>query len=259
MSENSKIEWCDHTFNPWIGCTKVSEGCKHCYAESMSNRYGWAKWGKGAPRKRTSEANWNKPKQWNRQAAKRGIRYRVFCASLADWLDPEVPVSWRSDLLQLISDTPHLDWLMLTKRIEYFKIALQEATGWDGSNIKCPDNVWLGTTAENQTNWLKRVPILMAYDCKVHFVSVEPMLGKIRMGSFRPEWVICGGESGAGARPMDTLWASYLQSQCHLLSPRTAFFFKQWGGTNKKKTGRLLHGRHYNEFPVMDGDKLQQQ
>ena len=115
MAENSKIEWCDHTFNPWIGCQKVSPGCDHCYAEHMADhRFGWVEWGPHGKRKRTSDDNWRKPLRWAKNA--NGHRPRVFCASLADWLDNQVPRQWRSDLGRLIEDTPELDWLMLTKR-----------------------------------------------------------------------------------------------------------------------------------------------
>lgn len=126
--KNTNIEWCDHTFNPWIGCTKVSPGCAHCYAETRDKRFtGGIHWGRGAPRNRTSPSNWNEPIKWNNGAAKLAAncsqafeypsrRPRVFCASLADWLDDEVPIKWLADLLDLIRDTPNLDWLLLTKR-----------------------------------------------------------------------------------------------------------------------------------------------
>lgn len=122
MAENSAIEWCDHTFNPWIGCTKVGPGCDHCYAEHlMDTRYGRVQWGAGNPRSRTSAANWTLPEKWNRDAAAfmaaRGRRQRVFCASLADVFDNEVINDWRVDLFRLIAATPNLDWLLLTKRI----------------------------------------------------------------------------------------------------------------------------------------------
>jgi len=109
MGENSKIEWTTHTFNPWIGCQKVSPGCDNCYAEAlMDKRLGRVERGPHGERKRTSEANWLKPLQWDRAAAKAGVRHRVFCASLADWLDNKVPQQWRVDLAKVISDTPHL-------------------------------------------------------------------------------------------------------------------------------------------------------
>src|SRR5580692_7935980 len=120
MGENSKIEWCDHTFNPWIGCQKVSPGCDHCYAETQNNLRKWngGKWGPHAPRKRTSEANWKKPLQWQKRAAEFSGRRRVFCASLADVFDNKAPDGARDDLFDLIRETPSLDWLLLTKRPE---------------------------------------------------------------------------------------------------------------------------------------------
>ncbi len=237
MAENSNIEWTDHTFNPWIGCTKVSPGCANCYAETLNNRMKWAEWGKGGKRKRTSVANWRKPHQWN--ASANGLRPRVFCASLADWLDDEVPEEWRLDLLQLIEDTPNLDWLLLTKRIERLQ-------GW-GEML--PRNVWLGTSAEDQLRWDERVPILMSIPATVHFVSAEPLIGPIHMNEARPEWLIVGGESGPKSRPMEGEWVKHLHDQC---DPRTAFFFKQWGGVNKKAAGRELDGRKHDEFPVLN-------
>ena len=118
MAENSKIGWCDHTFNGWIGCTKVDPGCDHCYAEARDKRFSKGiHWGPGALRHRTSAANWKKPLQWNWAAKTQGIRYKVFCASLSDVFDNEVDPEWRSDLFELIRKTPHLDWLLLTKRI----------------------------------------------------------------------------------------------------------------------------------------------
>jgi protein gp37 len=139
--ENSKIAWCDHTFNPWIGCQKVSPGCDHCYAEAMmDHRYGKVEWGPHGERKRTGDATWKQPLRWAKQA--NGGRPRVFCASLADWLDNKVPREWRSDLGRLIEATPELDWLLLTKRPEnYAKLA-----PWPLDKI--PSNVWLGVTAE---------------------------------------------------------------------------------------------------------------
>jgi protein gp37 len=124
MSENSKIEWTDHTFNPWEGCQKVSPGCDHCYAETRNARFAGGtaiNWGPGAPRRRTSPANWRKPPQWNKTHAEffaaHGRRQRVFCASLADVFDNAVDEQWRADLFALIRATPNLDWLLLTKRI----------------------------------------------------------------------------------------------------------------------------------------------
>lgn len=226
MAENSKIEWTDHTFNPWIGCTKVSPGCANCYAESQDKFRSWTPegWGKGKPRKRTSEANWRKPIAWNKVSANNaktgGRRLRVFCASLADWLDPEVPSSWRKDLIDVIEDTSNLDWLLLTKRPHLLYADFDEL----------PPNVWLGTSAEDQARWDERVPQLLRAPAAVRFVSAEPLLGPIDMGTARPEWLIVGGESGPKARPMDPMWAYRLRKQC---GDRTSFFMKQMGGVRK--------------------------
>ena len=204
--ENSKIEWTDHTFNPWIGCTKVSAGCQFCYAEQlMDKRYGRVEWGPSGTRIRTSEANWRKPLQWNRQKwaecrkcklrvnyAKTGwnrdgvtcpgcgelhpqpIRPRVFCASLADIFEdrPEL-VEWRADLFRLIQDTPHLDWLLLTKRPENVNRMIEEATGFSESDI------WIGTSIENQEQADKRIPELLHIPARVRFLSMEPLLGQV--------------------------------------------------------------------------------
>lgn len=251
--ENSKIEWTHHTFNPWIGCTKVSPGCLHCYAETlMDTRYGRVKWGKGQPRSRTGSDNWRKPRQWNKAATGATERPRVFCASLADWLDHEVKHEWRVDLLNLIAETPNLDWLLLTKRPESWGARLHEcayasplAAAW--INGKAPANVWVGTSAEDQVRWDERIPELMEIPARVRFVSAEPLLGRIHMGDLRPDWLIVGGESGLGARPMEREWVEHLRDQC---DERTAFHFKQWGGVDKKAAGRMLDGRTWDELPT---------
>lgn len=257
--ENSKIEWTHHTFNPWIGCAKVSPGCLNCYAETlMDTRYGRVKWGKGQPRARTGPDNWRKPRQWNKAAEGAAERPRVFCASLADWLDDEVPDKWRSDLMGIISSTPNLDWLLLTKRPQNFQRLMEKAlepASWPGRSAYIvnwlsgnpPSNVWIGTSAEDQVRWDARIPLLMQIPARVRFVSAEPLLGRIHMGEMRPDWLIVGGESGPGARPMEREWAEHLCQQC---DGNTAFHFKQWGGIDKKKAGRILNGRTYDELPT---------
>lgn len=255
--ENSKIEWTDHSFNPWYGCTKVSEACKNCYAEAfMDKRLGAVKWGFGQPRKKGSERSWKNPRVWNNQAGKEGVRRKVFCASLADVFDEEAPEEWRTELFDLIDATRNLDWLLLTKRPReawryYFKIRA------------FPPNVWIGTTAENQLRlserafWLTRIP------ATVRFLSCEPLLGPLdltdtRNGNLLKEcercagggrepnidptaqapckqcgghgtidWVIVGGESGHAARPPDPGWIRSIRNQC--VAHDRPFFFKQWG------------------------------
>ena len=291
--KNTKIEWAHHTFNPWVGCTKVSPGCAHCYAEGWAKRSGQVEWGPGQPRRRTKPANWAKPRQWNAAAMLDGSRPRVFCASLADWLDDEVPVEWLADLLQLVHATPRLDWLLLTKRPGNFEArvgrlidaflslgALGNFTG-DGVKLahwfadwrrgKGPKNVWIGTTVEDQTRADERIPQLLRIPARVRFLSCEPLLGHVELDRFfwdygidrmwprksdwwprksdwDIDWVICGGESGPGARPMDPEWARSLRDQCS--AANVPFHFKQWGGVHKASAGRVLDGRTWDEVPT---------
>lgn len=297
VAENTSIEWCDHTFNPWTGCTKVSPGCAHCYAEALSKRAPKTigGWGKGVPRKRTSVTNWELPRKWNRAAEGAAQRPRVFCASLADWLDDEVPLEWLKDLLVLIQETPHLDWLLLTKRPENFTRRIADvATGWQSScelagwweRGVSPENVWVGTTIEDQKRANERVPALLEIPAKVRFLSCEPLLERVTLlewlydptGDFRTNpktgstqlklvakrnpgihWVIAGGESGPGARPMSPAWARNLFVECS--AARVAYLFKQWGEhdaegkrVGKKAAGRELDGVTHDAFPAVNSD-----
>jgi len=223
MGDTTKIEWCDHTFNPWIGCQKVSRGCDLCYAEHLlDHRYHRVQWGPHGERKRTSPETWKGPSRWNARALKEGIRHRVFCASLSDWLDNQVPSEWRFDLCLLIERTPQLDWLLLTKRPENFR----KLAPWAWVKIGCPNNVWFGVTAEDQRNFDHRWPIACTVNARVRFISYEPALGPLRLPPGElPDWIICGGESGPGARLMRAIWARRLLDQCHKLG--VAFFLKQ--------------------------------
>ena len=338
MGANSDIEWTDHTFNPWRGCTKVSPGCENCYAETLAKRNPrlLGEWGPGKPRVLASDDMWQQPLKWNRQAelalenwktavgARAGDsgpipkRPRVFCASLADWLDDEVPVVWLARLLVLIMCTPELDWLLLTKRPQNFRGRMNAALkcvlkatggepcneadfidGWVNKGDAIPKNIWIGTTVEDQRRADERIPELLKIPAKVRFLSCEPLLGPLDLTSLywekghdrfwpkigRFHWVICGGESGPKARPMNPDWARNLRDQC-----RTAgvpFFFKQWGEfvrnaeihtmfsaaqsvlvpygdgdpTNfrrvyrvgKKYAGRVLDGQEWNELPTEEG------
>lgn len=220
MGANSKIEWCDHTFNPWIGCTRVSPGCDNCYAESENNRRLWATqgWGPGKPRHRTSAANWNKVKVWNEQAKGAAQRPRVFSASLADWLDDEVPITWLAELLLLIRDTPNLDWLLLTKRPQNFHFRMEEILNSDFSGAatspasvrrpsrimeifnpdlsealrdlpgqwldgRPPKNVWFGVSTEDQKRADSRIPFLFSIPASVRWLSVEPLIEPLDLSS----------------------------------------------------------------------------
>jgi protein gp37 len=265
--ENSKIEWCDHTFNPWMGCTKVSPGCDNCYAEALTKRYGKVKWGPHGERKRTSENYWKQPLRWAKKAGEAQAywlrwsdakypppRPRVFCASLADWLDNQVPQELREDLARLINVTPELDWLLLTKRIENFSKLSPwplPTPGGDHGQIPFPRNVWLGITTEDQEHYNKRWPILARIPAAVRFISYEPALGPLDLdqnGAFlTPDWVIAGGESGPHARTPDSAWFSDLRGQCDVSG--IPFFFKQWGGRTPKAGGRVLDGQVYSQLP----------
>ncbi len=177
MAENSKIEWTDNTFNPWVGCTKISPPAT--IAMQRAGPSGLALWSGAVIDARTSGSNWREPIKWNRQAGEAGIRRRVFCASLADVFDNQVPGEWRSDLWALIAATPHLDWLLLTKRPQNIAKMLPViefegkdwGTGWP--------NVWLGTTVENQEQADIRIPHLLAVPAVRRFLSCEPLLGPV--------------------------------------------------------------------------------
>lgn len=256
MSENSKIEWTDHTFNPWEGCQKVGPGCDHCYAETRNARFSGGQavnWGPGAPRRRTSEANWRKPLAWNAAHfeffAKHRRRQRVFCASLADVFDNEVDPKWRRDLFDIIELTPNLDWLLLTKRIGNV-VRMLPSHDWAARG-----NVWLGATIVNQEEADRDIPKLLAVPARVRFLSMEPLLGPVDLSAVKftaspgyfgdalqwhhqpycsrherypaVDWVIVGGESGPGARPMHPDWARSLRDQCKAAG--VPFLFKQWG------------------------------
>lgn len=278
MAENSGIEWCDHTFNPWIGCTKVSPACDHCYAEAWDARglQGQpTRWGPHADRTRTSAANWNKPRAWNRKAAAEGQRYRVFCASLADVFDnhKSIEPELRADLWKLIRETPHLDWLLLTKRPQNIAKMLPYSWGDGGWH-----NVWLGTTVENQTEADRRIPALLSVPARVRFLSCEPLIGPVDLTKVDPkiyaatgnaltgrwrweggpvrnewrglDWVITGGESGPDYRPADPDWFRHLRDQCKAAG--VPFLFKQWEGRSQreiKAKGRALDGVIHDGYP----------
>ena len=243
MAKNSKIEWCDHTFNWWTGCQKVSKGCDLCYAERMNKFYKWngGEWGPHAPRKRTSPANWRLPYRWAKLA--NGTRPRVFSASLSDWLDNQVPDEWREDMASIIQGTPELDWLLLTKRPENFK--KHAPASWRTNGL--PSNVWLGTTCEDQEYFDRRWPIFAEIPAAVRFISYEPALSPLRLPvagkSMLPDWIICGGETGRGSRYMEPAWATQLLQQCR--DREIAFFMKQM--TDRKPIPQELLVR---EFPT---------
>jgi len=271
MSENSKIEWTDHTFNPWEGCQKVGPGCDHCYAETRNARFAGGtavNWGPGAPRRRTSASNWELPKRWDAQAEafmnQHGRRQRVFCASLADVFDNAVDPQWRADLFALIATTPNLDWLLLTKRIGNVASMLADLAHDSDPDLPLLDmmplpNVWLGATITSQAEADRDIPKLLALPARVRFLSMEPLLGPVDLTSVmvangvmrnmvpaiqRLDWVIVGGESGPGARPMHPDWARDLSDQC--AAAGVPFLFKQWGEW-------VPRGPESMGYPLVDG------
>lgn len=265
MADNTKIEWADHTWSPWIGCQKVGPGCDHCYAEALNKRAGGGNWGPGAPRRRTSKDYWRKPYRWNTHAP--GKVFPSMCDPFDNAVEPEL----RTDFGWLIRETPNLTWLLLTKRIGNAAPMLGEMF-----NGAPPPNVWVGATFVNRDEMLRDAHKLKTLPVSVRFWSVEPMLGGLGdiPTELMPEWVICGGESGPGARPIALSWARHLRDQCEAAG--VAFLFKQWGewapagqapaynirefGYNederlryhrvgKKRAGRLLDGVEHNGMP----------
>jgi protein gp37 len=228
MAENSKIEWTTHTWNPWIGCTKVSPACDHCYAEAMMDtRYGRARWGAGEDRSRTSAANRRLPYRWNKAAKAAGRRDTVFCLSLGDIWDKEVDPLWRDQALTTMWETQDLIYLLLSKRIGN---ALKMAGGPMQGSVPLPPNAALGATMVNQAEWDRDAPKLAEAGERLGalftFASVEPMLERIWMGDTPcPDWVICGGESGREARDMPERWAFDLKAQTETRGK--VFFMKQ--------------------------------
>jgi len=274
MGENTKIEWAHNTFNPWWGCTKVSPACDHCYAESFSKRTGFKIWGKDAERRFFSDKHWREPLAWNAEAAKTGERQRVFCASMADVMEERedlIPV--RQRLYDLIEATPNLDWLLLTKRPQNFRKMLRLPVArniWPMTTVESPEFLW-------RIDALKTVP-----DTEILGLSIEPLLAPLpTLGEYLDgiSWVIVGGESGHGARPMHLDWVREIRDIC--INQGVAFHFKQWGEygstyirsgylpvshqepksayswgggeysprVGKKAAGRLLDGREWDEFP----------
>lgn len=210
--KGTAINWCDNTFNCWEGCTKVSPGCTHCYAKVQDDRHlrgEQSHWGPGNSRRIMADAYWRQPLAWEREAAKAGTRPRVFCASMADWADNEAPAGQRDRLWKLIRQTPHLDWLLLTKRANNIKKCLP--TDWGAGYA----NVWLGVSVENRKHGLPRLDILRAIPATVRFASIEPLLedlGTVNLTGIN--WAVIGGESGSGARPLDVAWVQSLIKQC---------------------------------------------
>jgi len=192
MSEKTKIEWCDATFNPWRGCSKVSAGCVNCYAERFGIRQPdkFGVWGPNGNRVLAGDAYWKQPLVWNRKAEREGRRFRVFCGSLMDVFEDRSELTyWRSMLVQLIYETPRLDWLLLTKRPENVLRMMVEANLYavENPSLPCPQpNLWLGTSVENQQSANDRIPHLLRCPAALRFISAEPLLEEVVFPLVRP-------------------------------------------------------------------------
>lgn len=231
MGQESKIAWTDATFNPWWGCVKVSPGCESCYAETFSKRLGLKVWGPMAERRFFGDKHWNEPLKWNKSALTSGKPFRVFCASMADVFEDRRDLdTHRERLFKLIGMTPALTWLLLTKRPENMLRLAPES--W---TRRWPDNAWAMATVENQEQAEKRIGHLWKVAATVRGISYEPALGPLDLGLSPAyiDWVICGGESGVNARPMNPEWARSVRDQCR--RDHIAFFMKQLGGFRDKK------------------------
>jgi protein gp37 len=243
MAQNSNISWTHNTFNPWMGCDKVSPGCANCYAATMTkNRMGLNVWGKNATRQVTSAANWKLPLKWNREAEEAGERTRVFCGSLCDVMeDHPVPNATRPRLFELIRSTPWLDWLLLTKRPERYATELPTDWGYGYANV------WLGTSIETN-DYVWRADLLRKIPATVRFISYEPALGPLdQLDLTGIDWLIQGGESGANFRPMNIQWAHDMEAQCKAAG--TSYFFKQSAAFLPGK-GSTLGGQIVHNYPA---------
>lgn len=248
MAETTGISWIDATFYPWMGCAKVSPGCDHCYAEVCTpSRTMKIVWGPQEARKRTSASNWILPVRWNAAhgefLAQHGRRRRVFCASLADVFDNQVDPLWRADLCALVRSTPHLDWLILTKRIGNAVVMLP--ADW-GAGYQ---NAWLGASVVNQVEYDRDKRKLVAVPARIRFISFEPLLQVIETkGDLAGiHWAIAGGESGPHARRPPVGPVDGLHAQCDAAG--VPFFFKQWGGVAKDKGGCILACMEVKAWP----------
>lgn len=249
MGIETAISWTNHTFNPWWGCTKVSDGCDNCYAEGLDKRIGGDHWGPGKPRREFGEKHWNEPLKWNELARAAGRPSLVFCASMADIMDGEAPFGARKRLWELIDRTPQLIWQLLTKRPQFYKMRLPE--------VFKHGNVWLGATAEDQPNYDLRWPILNEIATKMgllSWISYEPAIGPLTIDRARfdhaPRWIICGGESGGGEvrREFDQAWAENLLAECQLIG--TKFFMKQMSAITAPAGKKLVPAHlRIEEFP----------
>jgi len=244
MSHKSTIEWTDATWNPVRGCTKVSPGCKNCYAEAFAERF------RGVPGHayelgfdlRTVPEKLREPLKWKTPR-------RVFVNSMSDLFHEKVSDSYIRDVAEVMLTAKWHTYQVLTKRPERMGRLLRGAL----PDAAQAPHIWWGTSVENRQHGLPRVGMLRESGAAVKFLSCEPLLEDLGEFSLAGvDWVIVGGESGRKARPMTKTWVTSLRDQCR--HAEVAFFFKQWGGVKKKETGRELDGRTYDEFPVIAGN-----
>jgi protein gp37 len=235
MATNSHIEWTDATWNPVTGCTKISPGCKHCYAERLAGRLkamGQANYRNGfdltlQPHMLALPLSWKTPK-------------RIFVNSMSDLFHTIVPTDYIRRVFDVMGRAHWHQYQVLTKRSERV-LALSKELNW-------AQQIWMGVSVESE-KYAYRIDDLRKTDAHVKFLSLEPLLGPLRKLNLRGiDWAIVGGESGPGARPVDLEWVTDIRDQC--LASGVPFFFKQWGGVQKKKTGRTLEGRTWDEMPV---------
>lgn len=254
MGEGTGISWCDDTFNPWWGCVKVSAGCRNCYAETLSKRWGGPQvWGRSTSRRLFGGKHWNDPVRWNRKAKRDGVRRRVFCGSMCDVFEdhPDLP-GQRARLFSLIRGTPWLDWLVLTKRPENLERMLPE--DWTAPDGDAWPNVWLGVSVEDSSQE-HRIDILRGVQAIVRFVSYEPALGPLTessLGRGGIDFLIYGGESGPGHRPDDPEWARWAREACARYG--AAFWFKQRSG--RRPGNGELDGATPRELPYRRWERL---
>ena len=236
MASNSHIEWTEATWNPVTGCDKISPGCKHCYAERMSRRLH----AMGQPNYRNGFALTLQPQMLELPLKWRKPQ-RIFVNSMSDLFHPEVPAEYIQQVFDVMARASWHQFQVLTKRAE----RLAELS----AQLPWPSNVWMGVSVES-AKYAGRIDHLRQSAAAVRFLSVEPLLGPLPELNLQGiDWVIVGGESGPGARPMEAAWVRDVLRQCR--AQQVPFFFKQWGGVNKKKSGRLLDGQVYDEFPEL--------
>ncbi len=240
MSTTSTIEWTDSTWNPVRGCTKISPGCLNCYASTFAERF------RGVPGHpyeqgfdlRLVPDKLDEPKRWPKPR-------RVFVNSMSDLFHRDVPDDYIEHVAHVMCEADHHTYQLLTKRSERMRDLLATKLRFAST----PPHIWWGVSVENRRHGLPRVEQLRATPAAVRFLSAEPLLedlGELNLDGIH--WVIVGGESGPGARPMNPEWARSIRDQCAIAS--VPYFFKQWGGVRKKENGRLLDGRTYDEYPA---------